>query len=250
MNYGCIPDARDDRDRKFALQPPDDYVVPDEHSLLDWFCPVMDQGATGTCTVHATTAAYRYNLLDNDLPDEPLSRAQLYWDAGVLENNTADVGRQIRDVVKAAAKTGIAKESLWGFDKLGTQPTAEVYADAANQMILEYQRVEVNRQAINTAIYIGHPIIIGIPVFSAFESDEVAATGIVPMPRAGETEVGWHSVLLGAYGPQWDIAMNSWNTWFGLPERKGFFKLPTAYVPKLGQDLWTIFVNSSNKVTA
>lgn len=247
MKYGCVPDARDDRDRKFSLQPPDDYVVPDEHSLLDWFCPVMDQGGTNSCTVHAVTAAYRYNLIDTDLADVPLSRAQLYWDAGVIEGDTSDNGRQLRDVVKAAAKTGMAKESLWGFDKIGQQPTPEVYADAANQTILEYQAVEINRQALNTAIYVGHPLIIAIPVFLAFESDEVMGTGIVPMPKTGETEIGWHAMLMGAYGAR-DIVLNSWNTWFGLPERKGYCSFPNEYIPKLASSIWTIFVNSSKAV--
>lgn len=244
MKYGCVPDdpADYERDHKFKLAAPgEDLVLPNEHSLLDWLPPLMEQGPNGTCTVHGATAADRYNLLNNDLPDEPLSRAQLYWDAGIIEGNTADIGRQIRDVVKAMATTGVARESLWGYDKLGQQPPPEVVADALNHRIDEYQRVEVNRVSINTAIFVGHPVIIGIPVFKQFESDEAAATGIIRMPGPRETEIDWHCMLHAAYDPQWDTVMNSWPKWWGLPERKGFCKLPTEYIPKLGQDLWAIF---------
>jgi len=253
--YGCIPDSPYDkgpngRDHKFSAVPPDDYVVPDEHDITGAFIPFMVQGGYGTCASHGPIAAWRYERLNNDLPDIPLSRAQLDWDSGVLEGNTADVGRQIRDTVKILATQGIAREALWGYDKVGQKPSPEVYADSSNQKILEYQRVEVNRRAINTAIYMGHPVIIGVPVFKQFESDEAAATGIIRMPAALETEVGWHCMLHGAYNTAWDIAMNWWDDWWGLPEKKSYCKLPTEYIPKLGQDLWTIFMNANKPVAA
>jgi hypothetical protein len=188
------------------------------------------------------TAAYRFNLLNNDLPDVPLSRSQLYFDSGVLEGNTGDVGRQIRDVVKSLATKGVAREELWGYDKIGQEPTLDVYADALNHMALEYQRVDVGRRYINEAIFIGHPVIFGVPVFAEFE-DEVEYTGMVPMPRAGQTPVGQHCMLLGGYDPQYDLVLNSWGEFWGLPEKKGYCKLPRGYLEKYSSDLWTIFIN-------
>lgn len=244
--YGCIPDERDDRDRKFALPAGTGATITSAHDLTRMFPPTKDQAATNTCTVHGVPAAYRYNRINNRLPDMELSRAQLYWDAGILEHDISDVGRQIRDVVKCLAKTGIAREELWGFDKLGQEPPPEVYTDAVNQTVLEYMRVDTNRDAINMAIYVGHPIIIGVDIFEEFETDEVARTGLVPMPRANQTPVGAHCMLMGAYDPQWDTVQNSWGTWFGLPEKKGFCKLPRGYIEKYGSDLWTIFLDKSN----
>ena len=37
---------------------------------------------------------------------------------------------------------------------------------------------------------------------------------------------------------------------FGLPEKKGYCKFPTEYIPKLGQDLWTIFMEKQERTTA
>jgi len=241
--YGCIPDLPDVRDHKFAAAAPaPDFVVPDAHDLTSIFPPVMDQGPYGYCTGFGSTEAYRYNLLNTDRPDVPLSIAQLMWDSGVLEGDTSDNGRQIRDVVKCLATKGVAREELWPYDKAGQQPPLEVYADAPNQMALEYARVDVSRAAINTAIYMGHPIIIGVDVFTGFESDEAAQTGIIPMPSFGQTPVGGHCILLGAYDPQWDIFMNSWDTWWGLSEKKGYGKFPRGYLEKYGSDFWTIFI--------
>lgn len=244
-SYGCIPDKPDDRDHKFKAAAPvvDDLVLPNAHDLTAMFPPVMDQGPYGSCTAHAVTAAYRYNLINNDLPDLPLSRAQLYWDSGILEGNTGDVGRQIRDVVKSLATKGVAREELWGYDKIGQAPPSEIYLDAANQVALEYQRVAVDRESINTTMYIGHPLIVGVDVYSAFESDEVAETGIVPMPKFGQTPISAHSVLVGAFDLAWDTFQNSWNTWWGLPGKKGFGKFPRGYLEKCGSDFWTLFIN-------
>ena len=75
-------------------------------------------------------------------------------------------------------------------------------------------------------------------------------TGLVPMPKAGETPIGLHCMLMGAYDPAWDIVMNSWGDWFGLPKRKGFCAFPRGYLEKHGYDFWTIFVNSNKAATA
>lgn len=249
--YGCIPDDFDARDRRFGVGEgvPDDLVITLEHDLTPWFIkPVMDQGGYGTCTCHGAPAAWRYDRINNDLPDIPLSAAQLYEDAGLLEGDTSDVGRQIRDVVKCMATTGVARESLWPYDKvLQGRPPAEVYVDALNQRISGYQRVvgdtpDKFRRALNVAIYTGHPVIIGIPIFKQFESDEAASTGIIRMPEAGETEVGWHCMLHGAYGAR-DRLLNSWADWWGLPEQKGYCAFDNEYLPKFAQDCWQIFID-------
>lgn len=244
--YGCLRDTPDDRDHRFGLSAPgapDQMTVPLAHDLTAAFPSVMNQGAYNSCTAHSATAAFRYNLLNSDLPDRPLSRAQLYWDSGVIEGNTGDVGRQIRDVVKSIATKGVAREELWTYDKIGEPPPLTVYADAINQMALEYQRVDVTRQGINEVIFIGHPIVVGVNVYQEFESDEVAATGLIPLPRAGQTPIAAHSVLVGAYGPEGDTFLNSWDTWWGLPDKKGYGRFAPGYLEREGSDFWTLFIN-------
>src|SRR6185437_13974160 len=81
-------------------------------------------------------------------------------------------------------------------DNLYKQPTPEVYTDALNYRVASFSSVDVNPASIMEALQEGHPVIIGISVFKSFESDEVAETGMVPMPGANDSVLGGHAVLL------------------------------------------------------
>ena len=87
----------------------------------------------------------------------------------------------------------------------------------------------------------GCPFIFGFSVYESFESDAVAATGIVPMPGKTETCLGGHAVMAVGYddSKQWIIVRNSWGPDWG---DKGYFYLPYAYITNnnLADDFWTI----------
>ncbi len=63
----------------------------------------------------------------------------------------------------------------------------------------------------------GYPFVFGFTVYESFESDQVAQTGHVPMPQAGEQVVGGHAVLAVGYDDsnQWFIVRNSWGPELG-----------------------------------
>ena len=72
-------------------------------------------------------------------------------------------------------------------------------------------------------------------------SDEVAKTGIVPMPGPDDAPEGGHAILGVGYDDSKEalIIRNSWGTEWGL---KGYFYMPYAYItyPNLASDFWTI----------
>ena len=45
----------------------------------------------------------------------------------------------------------------------------------------------------------GYPFVFGFTVYESFESQAVAKTGDVPMPRPGEQVLGGHAVLAVGY---------------------------------------------------
>ena len=65
-------------------------------------------------------------------------------------------------------------------------------------------------------------------MYEAFESPDVAKTGIVPLPTRGEKVLGGHEVLLVGYlkdQPNYGLVRNSWGDWLGhrglLPDALG-----------------------------
>jgi C1A family cysteine protease len=76
-------------------------------------------------------------------------------------------------------------------------------------------------------------------VFESFESDEAARTGIIPMPKPGEQQLGGHALLCVGYDDDREsyIFQNSWGSDWG---NKGFAYIPYQYMETLADDFFTL----------
>jgi C1A family cysteine protease len=87
----------------------------------------------------------------------------------------------------------------------------------------------------------GAPFVFGFSVYESFESEEVAKTGVVPMPPRSERLLGGHAVLAVGYDDESQrfIVRNSWGTGWGMD---GYFTMPYAYLTSrsLASDFWAI----------
>lgn len=93
------------------------------------------------------------------------------------------------------------------------------------------------------------PVLIGMTVYASMESDEVAQSGILPMPKNGQQKMGGHAVLIVGYhdnatknkcifGNQSDgyfIVRNSWGADWG---QQGYFQMPYEYFNQYTYDYW------------
>jgi C1A family cysteine protease len=227
--FGCRRDLKDSRDYMFL---PKVMRIPATVDLRAHCPPVMDQGSLGSCTAHGITGALRYEMIHRGLPDIPLSRLQLYYDERDMEGTVAsDAGAEIRDGIKSAAKKGVAHETLWPYRiaKYRTKPPAKAYSDALQFRALKYQRVEVNASALRQAVALGHTPVIGITLYESFDTDEVAKTGMVPMPGKREQILGGHCLYVTGYGQRrgYFTVRNSWGTSWGS---KGDCFIPDGYL--------------------
>jgi len=88
---------------------------------------------------------------------------------------------------------------------------------------------------------LGLPIVLGISVYESFESQQVAKSGVVPMPANSEKLLGGHAILAVGYNDaeQRFVMRNSWGTSWGM---QGYFTIPYAYLTdsNLCDDLWMI----------
>jgi C1A family cysteine protease len=205
--------------------------------------PIVDQGELGSCTANAIVSGLReYLLLQAKQPWIALSRLFLYYEERLLEGTVnEDDGAKIRDGMKVLKNIGVCLEAEdpYNINKFTNPPTAQNISAAIQYKITSYQRV-VNLAMLKTVLTEGLPVVIGIEVYSSFESEAVNHTGIVSVPDI-QTEdlLGAHAVLVVGYDDinQWAIVRNSWGINWG---DQGYFYLPYQYWTKnLITDMWT-----------
>ena len=238
-SYGCIADTKDKRDLRYSI--PEKQILP---MLVDLRpdCPsVEDQGQLGSCTSFATGAAIRFARKKQSLPDFVTSHLFLYYNSRKIKSE--DTGATIRDSIKAASKQGDCPEVEWPYDieRFALKPPKQVYDDALKDRAVSYLRVSQTVTQMKSCLASGFPIVVGFSVYESFESEQVARTGIVPMPSSRESLLGGHAVLCCGYreSDQKFILRNSWSSGWG---DKGYFYMDYEYLADydLASDFWTI----------
>jgi C1A family cysteine protease len=257
--YGWMPDLPDHRDRQYAAPLAKLAALPAKVDLRKQCPKVYDQGQIGSCTANAIAGAIEFDRLKQKLPDFTPARLFIYYNERSMENTVAtDSGAQIRDGVKSVSQLGVCPETEWTYvatpadpntnlwpagAKPAQKPTAACYTDALQHKAVTYESVSRDLGQFKGCLAAGYPFVLGFTVYSAFESPQVAQTGVLNLPTSSEQVEGGHAVLAVGYddAAQRFIIRNSWGPGWGL---KGYFTMPYAYLlsPKLSSDFWTIRV--------
>jgi GH25 family lysozyme M1 (1,4-beta-N-acetylmuramidase) len=257
--YGWKRDLPDQRDHSFAVSASVLKSISTEVDLREQCPAVYDQGDIGSCTANAIAAAIEFDLMKQNLPTFTPSRLFIYYNERSIEGTVPlDAGAQIRDGIKSVASQGACPESEWSYDatpadpsthlfpagaKAAAAPSQQCYADAMFHKALQYQSIDQNLADMKGCLSSGYPFVFGFTVYQSFESDNVARTGLVPMPGANETTIGGHAVTAVGYDDSKNvfIVRNSWGPEWGMA---GYCYMPYAYLldDNLADDFWTIRV--------
>jgi C1A family cysteine protease len=243
--YGWIPDIPDARDYLYSAPEAMLAALPKQVDLRADCPPVYDQGHLGSCTANAIGAAFEYDLKKQSAQDFTPSRLFVYYNERAIEGTVdSDSGAMIRDGIKSIAKLGVCPETMWTYEisRFRDKPSDECYKDALEHQALVYRRVIPRLHQLQGCIASGTPIVFGFSVYESFETEEVARTGVVPLPPRGETLLGGHAVLAVGYDDdtQRFLVRNSWGTGWGM---EGYCTMPYGYLtdPQLAEDFWAVY---------
>jgi C1A family cysteine protease len=241
--YAVVRDVHDHRDHLYKADAPID--VPDLVDLRPGCSPIQNQDQLGCCTGFAIVGALEFDENKQREAFVKLSELFVYFNERDFEGDiNEDGGAQIRDGIKLIARLGVCQESLWPYneERFRDRPSLEAFQDGLNHRAIAYKRVIVEQDQFEHALAAGYPIVMGITVFESFESDAVAANGLVPMPNIQTEEcMGGHAVLAVGYDRKRRLVIvrNSWGPDWG---DHGYFYLPYEFMFGSGlvSDAWTV----------
>lgn len=207
--------------------------------------PVYDQGTIGSCTANAVAGAYEIAEKQKKVKYEfEPSRLFIYYNERLIENDvTVDNGAILSDGLVACNKYGVCTESRWPYDitKFAIVPPPKCYKNALIHRIVKYVSVQQTLTQLKTSLANNIPFVFGFIVYSSFESQATAATGIMTMPQVGEKILGGHAVLCVGYNDATNMftVRNSWGASWG---DKGYFYMPYAFMSSSSycSDFWAI----------
>jgi C1A family cysteine protease len=241
--YGWVPDVPDQRDYLLGAVLRIPATLPPMVDLRHLCSKVEDQGQLGSCTANALAGALEFLERKDKIAFEDFSRLFIYYNERAVEHTIqSDSGAMIRDGIKVLAKKGVCSERKWPYlvSKFRLKPTPACYKDATNHQITSYHRI-LTLDEMRACLAESFPFVFGFTVYESFESQTVARTGIVNMPKHDEQSLGGHAVLAVGYddAQQRFIVRNSWGANWGI---KGYFTMPYKYVAdrNLSDDFWTI----------
>ena len=213
--------------------------------------PVYNQLACGSCSSQSLGAAYEFASGNTFSP----SRLFIYYCERYIEHTVStDSGAMIHDGIRTLQTYGVCPETLWPYDipKFAVKPPTSCYQAALKHKAVTVHNIKQDITSMKTALANGFPIVVGIQVYASFESDEVAKTGMVPLPDVNNEEaLGGHAILVSGYDDKkrvW-IMRNSWGADWG---DKGYFYLPYEYLldSSLSSDLWNITKENNLKLSS
>jgi C1A family cysteine protease len=244
--YGYLKDKKDERDFIYrGIEQP--AGLPVSIDLRKYASPVRDQGQLGSCTGFSMATGLREFIeIKNTGKLIVLSPLFLYYEERKIEGSISqDAGAEIRDGMKVLATMGVSpeKNDVYNINKFTKAPTKTAIKNALPFKLSVYSRITTLND-MKSALAVGQGFVFGFDVYESFESQAVANTGKVPMPKPNEQLLGGHAVFAVGYqddsswsGGGYFIVKNSWGTNWG---DKGYFYFPYAYASSsMVSDVWT-----------
>lgn len=222
---------KDSRDFVYKLQPLTS-PMPESLYLVKTMiqCPILNQLQLGSCS---SNAAYVLLYIMSNGVITP-SRLQLYLCTRQIDGSSLsqDTGTTIRGIMKAIARYSVCNETIWPYviSKFAQLAPSSAFTNTYKLKNFVYTAVIQDIVHITQVLTNGSPIILGILVYTSFESASATATGIIPMPNVKtEKLLGGHAITLIGFDTTKKLFafQNSWGSNWG---NAGYGYIPFDYI--------------------
>ena len=241
-HYGWRPDTPDQRDIPFAPTRAMLRKLPAKVDNSQLLPATIDQGSVGSCVGCSCVEAYGFISAKQGRPFIG-SALFAYWNARrYIKSTSWDSGAEIRDGIKGLNQYGLASEATWPYveSRVTTKPTRKSFTEGLSHQAIKYERIDniwINN--LRAAIAAERPVVFGFSVYESF--DRITRTGVMPMPKRGESLIGGHAVVALGYDDRTRRVKcsNHWGTSWG---DKGFFHMPYDFITNvdLATDFWAL----------
>ena len=256
-----LPSPFDPRDIYFSNKMCSTISLPDSIDLACRIKRIENQQNLGTCTGMGGSTMMEILETFNNKPYIELSPLYLYYKAREIEGTVNfDNGAYLRDTMKVLQKNGICEEKYFPFiiKDFAKKPSQEAELNAKNHMIEGYQRLNSINQ-IKTCLSQNKPVLVGMKLYSSFDTKVSAVTGIIPVPnKSVEQYEGSHCMVIVGYDDNFAIKhnlklknnlcggyfkiANSWGKEWG---NNGFCYVPYELIEDM-HDLWAVKEGGKN----
>lgn len=246
VKFGRRPDKPDKRDLQVPRFAHMGIGAP-LPSSVDVFAglslPVYDQNRWGSCTANAGVVYRRFlcqRFAKYSAADQDLSRMALYyWERLANGDPNQDDGAEMRDIFTVLTSKGVPPESDDPYDgaSLFQSPSAAAVTAAEAYKLGAYHRV-LDVEGAKSCLASGYPVALGFTVYESFMN--IDASGVMPMPAAGDSVAGGHAVVIRGYDDSREMfkVQNSWGSDWGAG---GCFWMPYAFIENVTvsePDMW------------
>lgn len=221
--------------------------------------PVRAQGNRATCVPHALLAAFEH-FKGLDSKYENMSVQFLYWNCKENDGDRAEPGTSLAIAAPLLERDGCCLEAAWpyvpepvtGNEGQGDPPGGVQLGALSYKGAPLHKLPPTSVQDLKRELFHRRCVAFDIPVYNSWVySEEVARTGELTLPVAGEKAAFGHAMCLVGYeddasdsalGGGRFLIRNSWGTEWAKDSRygAGYGTIPYAYIDRYGMEAYSI----------
>lgn len=241
---GLIPSTIDARDFNLSEQIhsvirelEENIPLPSKFEITDNLTAVKNQGQEGTCVGFACTIGlkeFQEKQMHNQYIE--LSPRYLYQKCKEIDGFPNIKGTNIKTALEVLSTVGVCEWNYWPYKEGDVGTPAPGADDNAKKYTIQSYGILTTMLSVKICLFRNSPVIMAVPFFNSWYSDQVTKTGDIPKPDG--TNKNGHAICVVGYNDENKKFKfkNSWGTNWG---DNGYGYLPYEYFDHQYREAWS-----------